>query len=131
MSAEEKNSKFYTIGEISRIYGVTHRGLRFYEKRGLIAPIRKGCSRFYDAASVAQLQMILKGKLLGFTLAEIAELTDRDDEQAQASGELPLDEESLLAQMRFLKERRAELDQMIDELHAAHDRVLAGARARK
>lgn len=131
MPAEEKKSKIYTISEISRIYDVTLRALRFYEARGLIAPIRKGRSRFYDAASVAKLQMILKGKLLGFTLAEIAELTDCDDDQAQSNGELRLDEKALLAQLCFLYDRRAELGRMIVETHAARNRVLAGARARK
>ena len=38
-----------TIGEVSRLYGVTLRALRFYEQRGLLAPIRRGGARFMTA----------------------------------------------------------------------------------
>lgn len=117
-----------TIGEVSRLYGVTLRALRFYEQRGLLSPIRRGGARFYDSAQKLRLQMILKGKHLGFTLTEIAELLEADTAPDHKSDDFVLDEKMVLSQLRHLEERRAELDQAIEELHAAHRKLLASPR---
>ena len=117
-----------TIGEVSRLYGVTLRALRFYEQRGLLKPIRRGGARFYDSAQKLRLQMILKGKHLGFTLTEIAELLESDTSQNQKSDDFVLDEKMVLSQLRHLEERRAEIDQAIEELRAAHRKLLASPR---
>ena len=117
-----------TIGEVSRLYGVTLRALRFYEQRGLLAPIRRGNARFYDSAQKLRLQMILKGKHLGFTLTEIAELLEADTPKNHKSDDFVLDEKMVLSQLRHLEERRAELDQAIEELRAAHRKLLASPR---
>ena len=114
-----------TIGEVSRLYGVTLRALRFYEQRGLLSPIRRGGARFYDGAQKIRLQMILKGKHLGFTLTEIAELLEADTAPDHKSDDFVLDEKMVLSQLRHLEERRAELDQAIEELRAAHRKLLA------
>jgi len=117
-----------TIGEVSRLYGVTLRALRFYEQRGLLSPIRRGGARFYDGAQKLRLQMILKGKHLGFTLTEIAELLEADTTPNDKSDDFVLDEKMVLSQLRHLEERRAELDQAIEELRAAHRKLLATPR---
>ena len=62
----------YTIGDLAREFGVSLRTLRFYEDRGLLKPQRAGASRLYDGAQRARLELILKGKQLGFTLAEFS-----------------------------------------------------------
>jgi DNA-binding transcriptional MerR regulator len=111
-----------TIGEVSKLYGVTYRTLRFYEQRGLLKPIRAGDRRFYDSAQTARLQMILKGKHLGFTLTEIGEILVTESSHALSNDELPLDEEALLSQLRMLEERHSELTQAIQELRATHKR---------
>ena len=63
-----------TISQMSRLYGVSLRTLRFYEDRGLIKPRREGNARYYRAADRVRLDMILRGKKLGFTLSEISDL---------------------------------------------------------
>jgi hypothetical protein len=63
-----------TISQMSRLFSVSLRTLRFYEGRGLIQPRREGNTRFYRAADRACMDMILKGKKLGFTLTEIIAL---------------------------------------------------------
>ena len=60
-----------TISQMSRLFSVSLRTLRFYEDRGLIQPRRECNTRFYRAADRVQMEMILKGKKLGFTLTEI------------------------------------------------------------
>ncbi len=123
---ESQGSEMLTIGEVSRLYGVTLRALRFYEQRGLLKPIRRGGSRFYDAAQKIRLQMILKGKHLGFTLTEISDLLEGETKSENKSDHFVLDEKMVLSQLRHLEERRSDLDQAIEELRTVH-RKLAGA----
>jgi DNA-binding transcriptional MerR regulator len=115
-------AELFTIGELARNYGVTLRALRFYEQRGLLQPYRKGAARLCDPIQTGRLQMILKGKQLGFTLTEIAELLDADTSRIAADA-LALDEKMVESQLRHLEAKRADLDQAIAELRAAHDRM--------
>ena len=79
-----------TISQMSRLFGVSLRTLRFYEDRGLIKPRREGNARYYRATDRIRMEMILKGKKLGFTLTEIQDLiggkgaTDTTDLEDQA-----------------------------------------------
>jgi DNA-binding transcriptional MerR regulator len=76
-AATDARRRSYTIGDLSREFGVSLRALRFYEDRGLLNPQRAGASRLYDGGQRARLELILKGKQLGFTLTEIRALLDR------------------------------------------------------
>jgi len=118
---EKAIAELFTIGELSRIYGVTLRALRFYEQRGLLNPLRKGAARLYDSTQKARLQMILKGKQLGFTLTEIADLLETGG--GMTPDQFALDEAMVLSQLRHLEERRADLDLAIAELRATHERL--------
>ena len=66
-----------TTSEMSRLFGVSARTLRFYEDRGLLKPRRDGNARYYRAADRIRMEMILKGKNRGFTLVEMQELIGR------------------------------------------------------
>ena len=55
----------YAIGELCDAFGVTARALRFYEDEQLIAPERRGTSRFYSDRDRARLSWILRGKRSG------------------------------------------------------------------
>ena len=123
---EIHSAELLTIGEVSRLYGVTLRALRFYEQRGLLKPIRRGGARFYDSTQKIRLQMILKGKHLGFTLTEITDLLEANSARDKKSDDFVLDEKMVLSQLRHLEERRADLDQAIEELRAAHKKLVAG-----
>jgi DNA-binding transcriptional MerR regulator len=125
---EQSLAEMLTIGEIARIYGITLRALRFYEQRGLLKPLRRGGARFYDSNQKARLQLILKGKHLGFTLTEIADLLDADAGAAKPVQDFALDEKMVISQLRHLEERRAELDKAIEELRATHGRIAGSAR---
>ncbi len=126
--AASAGSELLTIGEVSRLYGVTLRALRFYEQRGLLKPIRRGGARFYDGVQKVRLQMILKGKHLGFTLTEIAELLETESGRDKKSDDFVLDEKMVLSQLRHLEARRSDLDQAIEELRVAHRKLVGGGR---
>ncbi len=69
----------FTITDLASEFGVTSRALRFYEDEGLIAPDRRGTSRIYSHRDRARLAWILRGKRVGFSLAEIREMIDLYD----------------------------------------------------
>jgi len=69
----------FTITDLAAEFGVTPRAIRFYEGEGLIAPARQGQNRIYSRRDRARLAWILRGKNVGFSLAEIRELLDLYD----------------------------------------------------
>jgi DNA-binding transcriptional MerR regulator len=77
--ARHEDRDTYTISDLSAEFGVTARALRFYEDEGLIAPERRGTARIYSHRDRARLAWILRGKRVGFSLAEIREMIDLYD----------------------------------------------------
>ena len=64
----------YTISELAAEFNVTTRTIRFYEEKGLLNPAREGNRRIYGPADRTRLRLILRGKRLGFSLDESAEI---------------------------------------------------------
>ena len=71
--------EFYTISDLAKEFDVTTRTIRFYEDQNLISPLREGTRRLFRARDRTRLKLILRGKRLGFTLAEISEILDMYD----------------------------------------------------
>ena len=93
----------WTIAEVAEQFGITHRTVRHYEDLGLIAPERRGTTRVYHRRDRTRLNLILRGKRLGFPLEEIRTIIDMYDEQPGEAGQLTY----LLGQ---IGDRRAELE---------------------
>jgi DNA-binding transcriptional MerR regulator len=72
-------SELYTVNQLAEQLGVTPRSIRFYEAKGLLAPRRAGTTRVFGARDRARLTLILRGKRLGFSLAEIREYLELYD----------------------------------------------------
>lgn len=70
----------FSINELAEHFDVTARAIRFYEDKGLITPTRVGSRRVFTKRDRARLQLILRGKRLGFSLGEIAEYLDLYDQ---------------------------------------------------
>jgi len=89
------------IREVVRRTGLTSRALRFYEARGLVAPLRTHSGRrLYDAAALERINQIVALKRAGLTLAQIQRLTARR----------PLDLVRLIdAQLEALAARQTEI----------------------
>lgn len=75
-AAKAQQTRTWTIAELAREYNVTPRAIRFYEDEGLLFPTRAGMARIYSTGDRWRLGWILRGKRLGFALAEIKELMD-------------------------------------------------------
>lgn len=73
------DNKTYTITDLAHEFKVTARAIRFYEDKGLLHPTRQGMMRVYAKRDRARLLLILRGKRLGFSLAEIREMIDLYD----------------------------------------------------
>src|SRR5689334_18194829 len=107
----------FSIGELCDEFGVTARALRFYEDESLIAPERRGTQRLYSERDRARLAWILRGKRVGFSLADIKELLDLydvgDGRQTQRMKTIEL------CQRRIdtLRQQRVDIDATIDELN--------------
>jgi DNA-binding transcriptional MerR regulator len=106
----------FTIGELSREFGVTLRALRFYENKGLISPHRDGLSRLYSQGDRTRLALILKGKKLGFTLGEIRQMIAAEEGDADRNA-LTLSREKCLEQIEMLQRQKAEIEEGLSELH--------------
>jgi DNA-binding transcriptional MerR regulator len=74
-------SRTFTIRQLTKEFSVTARTLRFYEDEGLIGPERRGQSRIYSVKDRARTILILRGRRLGFSLAEIREYLGLYDSQ--------------------------------------------------
>ena len=110
---------YWTIGEMSRRYDVSLRTLRFYEDRGLIAPLRHGSTRFYGVECRRRLDNVLRAKKLGFTLSRISKMLKTGGELVIADTLAPGE---IVAQISALERQKADLDQAILDLRAAHSR---------
>ena len=101
----------YTISELAREFALTTRAIRFYEDCGLVRPERRGRARVYGERERVRIKLILRGKRLGLSLAEIGELLDlyevAHNERAQLAKFLAL-----------LEERRARLLQQKEDIDA-------------
>ena len=51
-----------TISQMSRVFGVNLRTLRFYEDRELIKPRREGNARYYRASDRIRMEMVLRAR---------------------------------------------------------------------
>ncbi|ATE66935.1 MerR family transcriptional regulator [Rhizorhabdus dicambivorans] len=105
-----------SIQDVADELGITSRAIRFYEDKGLLEPQRVGTMRVYSKREVGRLQLILRGKRLGFSLREIKEFLD-----LYTVDELHLEQtKRLLAQtserIDALELQRHALEQTLDEL---------------
>ena len=112
----ESDTIYFTIGDLAREFGVTLRTLRFYEDRGLLSPTREGMLRLYDGRDRTRLQIILKGKQLGFTLAEIRDMVGSAVYVENAPPKLDLTQEQISTQINYLENQRNEIESALAEL---------------
>lgn len=108
----------YTIRELADRFDVTARTLRFYEQKELLTPTRRGATRVYSAADAARLDLILRGRRVGFTLEEIKEM--QEIERLDKGSRLHL-EDALIrfkARIATLERQRADIDHALSELTA-------------
>jgi DNA-binding transcriptional MerR regulator len=71
------NGALLTIGQLARETGVPDSTIRFWERKGLLAPtLRQGGQRRYALSAIATVAMLRLCQETGFTLADIRRLRD-------------------------------------------------------
>lgn len=116
--------KHYSITELTREFGVSTRTLRFYEDEGLIHPERRGRTRLYRAADRRLIQEILRGRRIGFTIAEIREIVQVYKEPPGEIGQLKLMMKRIDEKREELRQKRKDIDETIAELDVAEEACL-------
>ncbi|PKP92143.1 MAG: transcriptional regulator [Alphaproteobacteria bacterium HGW-Alphaproteobacteria-16] len=106
----------FSISDLCAEFEVTARALRFYEDEGLIAPERRGLQRIYSHRDRARLAWILRGKRVGFSLAEIREMIDLYDvgDERRTQHQVTLDK--CRARIALLERQKVDIDAAITEL---------------
>jgi len=107
----DKTPVTFSIGELAREFDITTRSIRFYEDQGLILPTRKGQTRIYNQRDRVRLKLILRGKRLGFSLAETGRLFELYDADKSSVTQLN-------TIMDLIAEKKNDLNQQLEDIQA-------------
>ena len=123
---KDSPSGSYSITDLSREFAVTPRTLRFYEEKGLLNPKRSGKNRIYSAGDRTRLRLILRGRQLGLSLEESAEViglyapgTPNHEELRRLLQKIEEKRQQLLAQREALDAMLGDLDRWQTNFEAA------------
>ena len=106
----------YVISVAASIVSAHPRTLRIYEDEGLLTPERVGTTRVFRDRDRVRLQLILRGRRLGFTLAEIAHILGLYDETPGERGQLEFLLEDIGRRRAGLLQKRRDLDDALADL---------------
>ena len=107
----------FSISELAKEFDVTTRTIRFYEQQGLLNPARQGQTRIYSAKDRVRLMLTLRGKRLGFSLAESKELFDMYDYTTQGN------EKQLLYMLNILSKKQADMQQQLNDIQRLQEEL--------
>lgn len=107
-----------TIREVSEMFGLTSRTLRYYEEIGLLSPERNAANhRIYSRRELAKIKLIERGKRYNFNLEEIKEMILLFDKDRTGIAQLE-------RTIEYGREKVAEIDQRIAELKQIKREIL-------
>ncbi len=107
----------YSIGDLSKEFNITTRSIRFYEDKGLITPTRKGQTRIYSQRDKVRLRLILRGKRLGFSLAETGKIFELYDLDKTSASQLTLMMDIISQKKNDLKQQLKDINVVLIELN--------------
>ncbi|MFQ2003928.1 MerR family transcriptional regulator [Aeromonas veronii] len=114
----------YSISELAHEFDVTPRTIRYYEDEGLLTPLREGQTRIYSHRDKIRLKLTLRGKRLGFSLAEIRELFDMYDTDKSSKTQLNSMIQLIEAKRGVLRQQLEDIQMVMAELEAAEQRCV-------
>lgn len=116
------NKIIYSIGELAKQFDITTRSIRFYEDEGLLSPKRQGQQRIYTNKDKVRLKLILRGKRLGFSLAETRRLFDLYDADNSSAAQLQKVLELISEKKVSLKQQMEDINVLLTELSGLEQR---------
>ena len=104
-----------TIKEVAEKFGLTNDTLRYYEKVGLIGPVKKNKSgiRDYSEGDLNRIEFIKCMRSAGLSIEVLKKYVDLFDEGADTVGE----------RRKLLEDQRDILKEKIDKMNEAYDRL--------
>ncbi|MCO4170587.1 MerR family DNA-binding transcriptional regulator [Aeromonas veronii] len=121
MNNKDEGRRF-SISELAREFDITTRSIRFYEDQGLLNPAREGQTRIYSKQDRVRLKLTLRGKRLGFSLAEIRELFDLYDADKSSRTQLQTMLGLVEEKQETLQQQMEDIRMVLLELDAAEQR---------
>ncbi|WP_437882002.1 MerR family transcriptional regulator [Pseudomonas sp. LRF_L74] len=118
-------AKTYSISELARELDVTTRTIRFYEEQGMLSPNRRGQERIYTPKDRVTLKLIMRGKRIGFSLAECKALIELYDPQGDNHHQLSIMLDKIAERRLQLEQQLLDIKQMQVELDTAEERCRA------
>jgi DNA-binding transcriptional MerR regulator len=113
------------IQQVATELGISTRTLRFYEDKGLIEPRRVGTMRIYTRREIGRMQLILRGKRLGFSLRDIQTFLDLYDADPQHVEQMRALADRVGERIAELEQHRVAIDQTLAELRQIEREALA------
>ncbi|HEX7538605.1 MAG TPA: MerR family DNA-binding transcriptional regulator [Dermatophilaceae bacterium] len=110
------DSMTWTIAQVADEFAITHRTVRHYEELNLISPERRGTARIYHRRERTRLNLILRGRRLGFPLEEIRTIIDLYDEPTGQASQLRYVLDQLHERRGHLEQRRRDIEDALREL---------------
>ena len=125
MTALADAGQQFSISDLAQEFDVTTRTIRYYEAEGLLTPQRRGQTRVYSQRDRTRLKLILRGKRLGFSLQEIAEIIRLYDEAPGEVGQLQYFLRKIAERRAMLERQREDIEITLGELRDVEDRCRA------
>ena len=113
----------YTISDLSKHFDLTPRTIRFYESEGLLNPVRDKSRRIYCERDLVRLKLILRGKRLGFSLAEIKTTMDLYDNHPNEIAQLKFVLETIDTHRDELKQKQHDINSTLEEMDSVASRA--------
>jgi DNA-binding transcriptional MerR regulator len=116
-------TNIYTISDLAQRFDITTRAIRFYESEGLLSPEREGQKRLYHHKDFITLKLILRGKRLGWSLAESRELIQMYGSGKNNQQQYQKVLEKVQESRERLQQQLNDIEIMMVELEEHEDRV--------
>lgn len=114
--SQTQRRESFSITELANEFALTTRAIRFYEDQGLLSPERRGTRRIYSQRERVRLKLVLRGKRLGMSLADIAGILDLYDADHSERPQLLKFLEVLGARRVLLEQQREDIDVVLEEI---------------
>jgi DNA-binding transcriptional MerR regulator len=115
--------KTYSISDLAAEFDITPRTIRFYESEGLLNPEREGQRRIYHQKDYVLLKLILRGKRLGWSLAESRALIELYDPNQQNQEQYRQVLEKIAESRHRLEQQRRDIELLMLELDEHQARI--------
>jgi len=109
--------EFFSISDLADEFRITHRAIRFYESKGLLAPKRLNGARIYSRRDRARLHIIVRAKSLGYTLEETGDYLDLYGKHGEGRiKQLELSAARSSEMIAELEAKKRQIDEQLEEL---------------